>query len=203
MEEETVVEENALFDPVQFVFAGYIGAGKTAEQSTQYQWAHQDIVRPQASHPLINYVLFHTPVIYNWIKEVRPPEASELDRYLKGQSSQSLNRVSSKNLQEELKVLAARWEVVRLCFEAQFFVEKVSCKHLAKRLVRTSHYSYKWKAKTLGLDRLYCQECKSWQHVERAELKIQPEVVMLDRLEKDLSVGGDAYELYLAVVNAS
>jgi len=29
MDQEIVKVENALYDPVQFVFAGYIGAGKT------------------------------------------------------------------------------------------------------------------------------------------------------------------------------
>ena len=99
MEEESIKVENALYDPIQFVFAGHIGAGKTAQETSQYRWAHQDIVRPQAGHPLINYVLFHTPAIYNWLQEVRPSEISELERYLSGQPSQNI-KVSTKTILE-------------------------------------------------------------------------------------------------------
>lgn len=100
MEVENIKAENALYDPVQFVFAGFIGAGKTAEETCQYKWAHRDIVRPPPGHPLINYVLFHTAAIYNWIKEVRPPEVAELDRYIQGLQSQNNSKVTSKSLQE-------------------------------------------------------------------------------------------------------
>lgn len=38
---EIKVPETPLYDPIQFIFAGYIGSGKTTEEAAQYRWAHE------------------------------------------------------------------------------------------------------------------------------------------------------------------
>jgi hypothetical protein len=95
---------------------------------------------------------------------------------------------------------AEKWEVVRLAFQCQFYVEKADCQHISKRTLWSIDYQYKFKTNSLNLDSIYCKNCEKLISVHSSKVKKYPEVVALRRKEEKLVLEGSAYELHMVLV---
>ena len=85
------------------------------------------------------YILFHTPSVYNWLRDVPCKESALLASYVgqvkkKGVSTMSV-KPAAEAILKSLEDYCRKWEVTKLTFTSTVYVNRVreqSCHHLGK-----------------------------------------------------------------------
>lgn len=73
---------------------------------------------------------------------------------------------------------AEKWEVVRLAYQCQFYVEKADCQHISKKTLWSLDYLFKFRTNSLVLESTYCKHCDMYIDIESSQVKKYPEVVI-------------------------